>query len=676
LGILDVLLIELLNHMRFLILLFILFGYTNIFASKQTIHLDSTASHHNLGKNISYFEDKSAKLNLVQVQGLPNEQFKQGQTDILNLGNSKSAFWLKIDYISSSANKEYLIIDCPSIENIDFYTNTLNGIIHRATGSIYQSKAGVTITNNFLFDLPNDTSLITKTIWLRLQTNNILIVPVKMATSENFIPGHSTKKNLEAIYIGVLLTLFLFNTFLYFSIKDSAYLYYSIYVISMAIYVVTYLRGYSYVLGDNFRIFINLYPHISLSISVVSSILFSAKFLNLKKLSPKLNRTYQLVIACSMLMFFFSLIGFKSFSSTMAQFITLTASVVIWISGVVAYKKGHRAAKYYILAWTFMSVTIIAVVLSLANILTFRDYTFDYVPIGSTLELLLLAFALGDRYRTILSNEQLVRDENYLLIQTQNQRLEKLVTDRTLKLSDTIVQLKASNAVKNKLFSIIAHDLRSPFNSLMSIFSLKEMNLLSFDELKMLLNENKKNIDTIHNTLNNLLYWAKSQMEAVKTTPTTFNLGTLIKDLTLVYAPLTQMKGINIDVQITEQSLVYADENQIQLVLRNLIDNAIKFTPFSHTISISLSHNDEHMRISVTNTVSNTSELNIEGITNPDNHESTYGTSHEKGIGLGLHLCREYIKGNGSKLQVKINDRLVSFCFELPLAQQTNTILA
>ncbi|SMD17393.1 sensor histidine kinase [Pedobacter nyackensis] len=663
--------------MRCLILLFILFGYTNIFASDQTIRLDSTASYRNLGKSISYFEDKSAKLNLTQVQALSRGQFKQGQTNILNFGNSKSAFWLKIDYVSGSASNEYLIVDISSIENVDFYTHTSKGIIHRTAGSIHKSERGVITTNNFLFDLPRDTqSQITKTIWLRLKTNNILIVPVKMATSENFIPGISIKKNLEAMYIGVLLTLFLFNTFLYFSIKDSAYLYYSIYVISMAIYVVTYLRGYSYVLGDNFRIFINHYPHLFLSVSVISSILFSAKFLNLRKLSPKLNRTYQLVIACCLLMFFFSLIGFKSFSSTMAQLITLIASVVIWISGVVAYQKGHRAAKYYVLAWTFMSVTIVAVVLSLANILSFQDYTFDFVPVGSTIELLLLAFALGDRYRTILSNEQLVRDENYLLIQTQNQRLEKLVTDRTLKLSDTIVQLKASNAVKNKLFSIIAHDLRSPFNSLMSIFSLKEMNLLSFDELKMLLNENKKNIDTIHNTLNNLLYWAKSQMEAVKTTPTTFNLGTLIEDLTLVYAPLTQMKGINIDVQIPEQSLVYADENQIQLVLRNLIDNAIKFTPFSHTISISLSHKKEHLQICVSNTVSSTNELNIEGITNPDSHESTYGTSHEKGIGLGLHLCREYVKGNGSKLQVKINDRLVSFCFELPLVQQTNTILA
>src|SRR5690606_14156736 len=129
----------------------------------------------------------------------------------------------------------------------------------------------------------------------------------------------------------------------------------------------------------------------------------------------------------------------------------------------------------------FIAVTITAMILSLANVLPYYDLTFEFVPIGSTIELLLLAFALGDRYRTIITNEQKMRDENFKLIQTQNQRLEKLVEERTIRLTDTIMQLESSNAVKNKLFSIIAHDLRSPFNSLMSIFSLKDMNLLSLD---------------------------------------------------------------------------------------------------------------------------------------------------------------------------------------------------
>lgn len=657
--------------MRFLIL-FILFGHfsNKTFATTPIINLDSNLSYINLGKSVTYFEDKSANLTFQQIQILSDKgQFTPGKTAILNLGNTKSAFWIRIEYAGNPEERNYLILDVPNIEHIDFYIKTDHELIHRVAGAILPSASGVTTTNNFIFDLPvQHKKHSVNTVWIRLKTNNILIVPIKMATSENFAQGKSLKNTLEIIYIGILLTLFIFNIFLYFSIKDDTYLYYSLYVCSLAIYVVTYLRGYGYLMGDDFRIMLNRYPHIFLSISIIASILFSQKFLNLKTLTPKWAKASNLLIICCIVMFTTSLFGFKSISATLAQIISLLCAVVLWCSGIIAYKKGHKPAKYYILAWTFIAFTIVAVVLSLEGIFPYHDYSFEFVPIGSTVELLLLAFALGDRYRAILTNEQRVRDENFTLIQTQNQRLEKLVEERTIKLTDTILQLESSNAVKNKLFSIIAHDLRSPFNSLMSIFSLKDMNLLSLDELKMLLNENKKNIDTIHNTLNNLLYWAKSQMEGIKIQPTAFNLKALIEDLTLVYLPLIQSKGITINFQSIDNCIVYADENQIQLVLRNLIDNAIKFTPPSHSIDISLINRDANIEVCVCNTVSSTNELNLESMTNPEAFEATSGTGHEKGIGLGLHLCREYIKSNGSNLQVKISGREITFCFELPLA--------
>lgn len=668
----------LLNFMRFLILLITLFTHLDSYAIAPIINLDKHLNGRNLGKQVSYFEDKTANLNLTEIQALSkNGHFKSGETDILNLGNTKSAFWIRIDYIADVTERNYLLLDVPSIENIDFYASTNNSYIHRLAGSILPPTEGVFVANNYIFELPfRQKGQIPTTIWLRLKTNNILIVPIKLVTSEDLIEAKFVKQSLEVIYIGVLLTLFVFNIFLYFSIKDKTYLYYSLYVFSLGVYVVIYLRGYGYLLGNDFRIFLNHYPHVFLSISIIASILFSRKLLNLKTLAPLWIILYKLLTLCAIILFFTSAFGLKSLSSNIAQAITLVSTIVLWCLGLAAYRKGHQQAKYYIIAWSFIAVTIMAMVLSLANVLPYHDFTFEFVPIGSTIELLLLAFALGDRYRTIITNEQKVRDENFILIQTQNLRLENQVKERTIKLTDTISQLESSNAVKNKLFSIIAHDLRSPFNSLMSIFSLKDMNLLSLDELKMLLNENKKNIDTIHNTLNNLLYWAMNQMEGIKNQSANFNLIEVIDNLNLVYAPLIQSKGIAVNLKITEHCMVYADENQIQLVMRNLIDNAIKFTPLSNSIDIGIISKQTHMEISVSNIISNENALSLESLTNPNTFEATAGTSDEKGIGLGLHLCREYIKSNGSELQVNINDQRITFHFELPLAEPFNTIPA
>lgn len=656
------------SYMRSLILLFLLFGYFNTNVSAQVIHLDSNLTYCNIGKQVSYFEDKQANLSLDSIKILEKKgQFKHGSSDILNLGNTKSAFWIRINYLSTGADRDYLVLDVPNIEHIDCYIPTNKGIIHRSAGSVQVSGRGVITTNNYIFELPSQSTHPTATtLWLCVKTNNILLLPIKMASSENFIPGISIKNNLETIYIGILLALFLFNIFLYFSIKDSTYLYYSLYVLSLAIYVAGYLRGYAYLLGHDFRILVNLYPHVFLSISIIAAVFFSKRFLNLQSLSSKFIKICNFVILCSIIMFFVSIAGFKSIAAIMAQYISMGSSVALWVFALTAYRKGHKPAKYFILAWSFITATVVIVVLSMEGVIPYHDYTFEFVPIGSSIELLLLAFALGDRYRTIISNEQKVRDENFSLIQTQNQRLEKVVKERTLKLSETILQLEASNAVKSKLFSIIAHDLRSPFNSLISIFALKDMDMLSLDELKMLLSENRKNIDTIHNTLNNLLYWAQSQMEGIKTLHTAFDLKLLIEDLILVYSPLIQLKGITVNLQTAERAIVYADENQIQLVLRNLIDNAIKFTPPAHVIDISLTPKENSIEICVSNTISDTNELHIESITNPSAFEATYGTSQEKGIGLGLHLCREYIRANAGELEVRITGRLVSFCFKLP----------
>ena len=491
------------------------------------------------------------------------------------------------------------------------------------------------------------------------------MLPIKMATSENFIPGSTRRDTLEILYIGVLITLFLFNMFLYVSLRDSLYLYYGLYVFSLAIYVVVYLRGYGYLLGEDLRIFLNLYPHLFLSLAITTSILFSKKFLNLPVLFPTIDKICNFLIGCCVVMFVSSALGFKGLSSSLAQYISMLASVILWISGVIAFKKGHRPAKFYIIAWTFITFTVIAVALSLEGILTYHDYTFEFVPVGSTIELLLLSFALGDRYKTIIQNEQKARDENLLLIQNQNQLLEKQVKDRTLKLSETILKLEDSNAVKNKLFSIIAHDLRSPFNSLISIFSLKEMDLLTFEELKMLLNENQKNIETIHNTLNNLLYWAKSQMDEVKTQASHFDLKLIAEDLMLVYQPLMEKKGLLSELRFDGKFVVYADENQIQLVLRNLIDNAIKFTPQGGTIQLALTETGGRLEVCISNTLTESAVLDVTDIMSTHALQTTYGTNMEKGVGLGLHLCKEYLRNNGSELNAKVTGKVVSFYFEL-----------
>ena len=622
-------------------------------------------NYHNIGKEVSYVEDKSASMSLDDVKKLSDAEFTKGGQEILNFGNTSSAWWLKISYTAQRDVPLYLIIDAPNIEYVDaFTTDSIGRPVVMKTGSLRTRQPNVFIRNSFMLNLPDAPRTEKKAVYLRLKTDNILLAPIKLATAESVIQGQDSKLGIEYIYIGLLVGLLLFNLFLFVSTRDVTYLYYALYVLTLSSYLLIYIRGYGFIFGDEQRIFLNRYPHVLLSFSVVASLLFCNKFLHLKRRAPKILGLFYAIGGAGIVLFFVSALGFKHTATVIAQMLTVTVAVVAWIAGVIGYRNGHKPAKYYIVAWFFIWVTVAIVTMSLGGVIPSSEFTIQLVPIGSTLELLLLSFALGDRYKMIIRAEQKARDENLFLVRTQNQRLEEKVDERTLQLNSTIKQLESSNAVKNRLFSIVAHDLRSPLNSLLGILTLSDMKLLTFGELQELLEENKKTIKSVNSTLDNLLYWAQSQMGGMVTSQDSFELKPVFDELLLLYLPLAKQKGIQMEQLVGDASAITADRNQISLVLRNLIDNAIKFTPPAGRIWLSLQSTTEGVRFSVENEV----EGNLDMDKMNGNHmaSATRGTGNELGVGLGLVLCKEYVKNNGGTFHIGRTDNKIRFSVVFP----------
>ena len=125
-----------------------------------------------------------------------------------------------------------------------------------------------------------------------------------MANSDElYLVQNTVLRIIEISFIGVLLTLFAFNLFLYFGLRDRTYLYYCVYVLSLGIYVIGYLAGYIYLLGDDMRILLNQYPHIFHCISIIASLLIANEFYNLQKISKTLFRIYSIVVISVVLLY-------------------------------------------------------------------------------------------------------------------------------------------------------------------------------------------------------------------------------------------------------------------------------------------------------------------------------------------------------------------------------------
>ncbi|WP_338761329.1 7TM diverse intracellular signaling domain-containing protein [Bernardetia sp. ABR2-2B] len=229
------------------------------------------------------------------------------------------------------------------------------------------------------------------------------------------------------------------------------------------------------------------------------------------------------------------------------------------------------------------------------------------------------------------------------------------------------LELQKLNDTKDKLFSIISHDLRSPFAQLKGVLDLFEKGGISEAELKYFLPEITKNVNYTSDLLNNLVYWAKSQMSGLHADPEDFDIYKLIANKENLFAKEITAKDLTFMNNVQQNTFVYADKNMTDLVIRNLVANAIKFCKKSDTILVkSEETSNDFLIVRVVDTGIGISPKNKKKIFNEENF-TTLGTHKEKGTGIGLKLCKEFIEGNGGKIWIDSEEgKGTIFSFSLP----------
>ncbi|HAA12016.1 MAG TPA: hypothetical protein DCE41_10080 [Cytophagales bacterium] len=240
--------------------------------------------------------------------------------------------------------------------------------------------------------------------------------------------------------------------------------------------------------------------------------------------------------------------------------------------------------------------------------------------------------------------------------------------------------LEELNQVKDQIFSIIAHDLRSPLNSLHNILSLfQQGNNLTTHELQSLLNKVGRKVQNVSTLLNNLLYWAMSQMNAKMTMkPKYLTVKPFVQETFRLYEEVSVEKHIKITAAIPgDLPPILADEDALRLVLRNLIANALKFTHPYGKVQVSASHIPGAIRIDVSDTGIGMSKEQIQRVLSGTVSQSVLGTQNEKGTGLGLLITKEFLERNGGALGIRSEPlEGTTVYFTLPLAPNQHPMAA
>jgi len=253
----------------------------------------------------------------------------------------------------------------------------------------------------------------------------------------------------------------------------------------------------------------------------------------------------------------------------------------------------------------------------------------------------------------ILNGARLVNNDQLFIMGFGTDITEWKKAEEALKNSET--RLRELNATKDKFFSIIAHDLKSPFNSIMGLSELLVEQIQNNDYegieeyANIIQNSSKRAMDL----LLNLLEWSRSQTGRMEFNPEYIELVSLINEVIELANDSAQQKTITISKELPPKVIAYADKSMISAILRNLISNAIKFTKTGGMIKISVIKNRTDLQVCVTDNGVGITPGDINKLFRLDENHTTLGTQNEKGTGLGLILCKEFIEKHKGKIWIE-----------------------
>lgn len=455
---------------------------------------------------------------------------------------------------------------------------------------------------------------------------------------------------LLGLFFGLMIVMAIYNLLLYFSLKDRAYLLYvGTTVFAILTTVSTNGLGDQYLWPNSKGLDSIIYITFA-GISMVFSSRFAAVFLKLKEYSKRLDRLMWLIAGLSLLMSVCSLFLTIEEITPFARWLVLLAfPSYIWVAFIVL-RKGFRPALYYIIAWIPYVLGLVIRTMHGAGWLPSNQLVLSSIELGGALEIVLLSFALAYRIKEMrkeLVEKELEKEQfKTKLLNDQKVILEKQVDERTKELSK-------ANATKDKFFSIIAHDLRSPMIGLQGVGQKLEYFIKKDRQEKLLEmgSQIDRSIDQLNHLLNNLLNWAASQTGGIPYHPERHEVVPLIQENIDLYRSLANAKDVTIQNEVKDGE-VYADMNAVSTVIRNLLSNAIKFTKKGSTVFVSTKEQEKMLGISITDQGEGMSAEKTKTLFSDIEFKTSLGTRGEKGFGLGLKLCKEFTEMNHGTIVV------------------------
>lgn len=534
---------------------------------KPVSHQNSVVlSDHQLGLKLFFLEDVDDRFSLEYVRSLAETDWHKSDVATPNFGYTNSSYWFRTSLKSSDKGLDTLLaIQYSLLDHIEVYVLE-NGRIEESylSGDIYPFAQRPIKHRDFLFPISFQANQ-TLDLYIKIKTKGSFQVPIGIWEREQFLLQDQHGQFLKAIYYGMLLVLIVCNLFLFVSIRERSYLYYSGLVISFLV-LMAGVHGFLY------QYLYPSYPQLhkfSILLAVPSAMLFiglfAGRFLSLARIAPRLNTVVCFFNAAFLISIIATFFIPYDISTRTSVFLAIPSSLIIMFCGVYAWTKGQSSARYFTYAWVFLITGVVVNALCKFGILPSNFFTDNSLNWGSAIEALLLSFALADRFNTerqdkikaqkaqLKEERQRITAEEKLYSQATHQSLDGL--PNTLLFQQVIYRVLYADVESKPNFSLFYLHLKgmqdisktlghANADIILGLFSKRLLRLDSFIEKAVLIEETKQHKFYFAHIEKGLFAHAVSDIE--------LNCATeYARELMMYLAEPIEYKGMKLDLGVS-----------------------------------------------------------------------------------------------------------------------------
>ncbi len=612
------------------------------------------------GRDVLLFQDATARLSLSEVLGSDVQaRFVRDPRSTPAFGFTRAAIWVRLDLIARTRGPWILEVEEPLLHSVEFFGPVGGEMRRRAAGRLLPIAEREFLHRKLLFSL--ELGPVPQTYYVRIVSRDNVLVPLRLWPREQFFLEELTEQIVVGLLYGIVFGLVLYNLFLFLSLRDLNYLYYIVYVLGFAL-----LR--SSVDGSAFRYLPDLPPWLDWRLPLLGGLtaglgllLFTHRFLELPTLGRAWRYPYFALLFAVLALFAISASELLlPVASRYANLVSALSVLYVLVCAIFRTVTGFRPARYFVLGWLTLIAGVFGGSMVNLGVLPPNALTENLMAFGFVAELLFFSFALADRIRLLRAEKEAADARAFEAQQRLSEELETLVRERTRDLTATL-------AAKDRFLSTIAHDLRGPIGTLATMLEegVEEGAVVEVSILASL----RRTARNSFRLLEDLLRWAQSQRGDIVFAPERVGLAGLVAQSVRLLESTAQAKGVDVVVQVPPDLSVFADRDMVSLIVRNLIANAIKFTPRGGHVQVECAPEGDFVRVLVIDDGVGMDGAQLDALFRVDSKSlSRPGTDGERGSGLGLILCREFAVRNGDTIgATSIRGQGSRFYFTLPL---------